>query len=132
MTSYTFDTGVISLAFAKDERVLEFLRDVERRTAEGYVSAVNLSELFYHTCRVLGRETAVIRVRQVAQALRVVETDEDLTIRAGAYKCQDTGISLPDSYALAVAARTGGLLLTTDGGLAATRFVKVRHFPLAR
>ncbi|QQG49284.1 MAG: PIN domain-containing protein [archaeon] len=131
MTGYTFDTGVISLHFAEDRRVEGAFRDVESGRSPGSVASVNMAELFYLTCRVLGRQTAVIRFRQTAEILNVVETDEDLTLRAGAFKCRDSQLSLSDSFALALAQRTGAILLTTDTQLANNKAVRTKHFPVS-
>jgi predicted nucleic acid-binding protein len=60
--------------------------------------------------------------------MRVVEADRDLSLSAGLEKCRNSRLSLADSYALALTKRVRGVLLTTDGELAKSREVSVRHF----
>jgi predicted nucleic acid-binding protein len=128
MTGYTFDTGVIGLLLDGDPRARKPFEEVESGTEAGYVSSVNMAELFFHNCRKLGKDVAHLRNRQTANILHVVETDDSLTSLAGLLKCQASELSLGDCYAVAVASRTKTTLLTTDSNLAKSRLVKIRLF----
>jgi len=93
------------------------------------MSAVNLSEFHYKTCQKLGKPVADIRYYQVRRTrLEIVETDEDLSKRAGLEKCRQRNLSLAACHALAVAKGLGATLLTTDGELAKVREIRSLFF----
>ncbi len=84
------------------------------------MSSVNLSEFYYKTCQVLGRDVAEIRYYQSRRTrLTIVETDEELSKQAGMEKCKHRmKLSLADCYALALAKQFKSTILTTDKELA--------------
>ncbi len=94
------------------------------------MSAVNLSEFHYKTCRKLGKSTADIRYYQVRNTkLGIVETDAELARHAGLEKCrQEADLSLADCYALATAKRLRATILTTDSELAKVKEVRTLLF----
>jgi len=124
------DTGALTLFFAGDARIKPYFDRVDEERAEGYISSVNLAEYYYKTCESLGAGTAALRFRQTSALLKTVETDEDLALRAGVTKCQRRTLSLADCFALSLARRSSGILLTTDRELAKVKDVDVRLFEL--
>ena len=129
MIRYTVDTGVFSLYFARDERIKPYFDEIADHGG-GYVSSVNLAEFFNLTCRSLGKEVALHRYHQLGELFDTVPADEELSMKAGLFKCRSPGLSLADCYAAAVATMTDSQLLTTDGTLARSRLVKTRHFAI--
>ena len=62
--------------------------------------------------------------------LKPVETDEDLTLALGTEKCRGSVLSLADCFALALARRVGGTLLTTDSQLGRTKGIGVKYLQI--
>lgn len=124
-----FDAGILSLHFAGDSRVKEYFDKVAEQREQGLITDINLAEYYYKTCRKLGKQTADLRYLMLkASRLRTV-TDEELTRLAGLEKCkQKLDLSLADCFALALAKRERGLLLTTDKELGKTGDVQVKLF----
>lgn len=128
MNSFVFDTGVLSLFYADDGRLRQLVDGIDGERARGLLSSVTLSEFYYKTCQNLGRDVASLWSRQLNERMQVVGTDVDLSVSAGLEKCRNNRLSLADSYALALAKRVGGILLTTDSELARSKGSKVRFF----
>jgi len=123
------DAGVLTLHFAGDPRIIEYVTRIEEEKATGLLAEVNLAEYYYKTCQKLGRQAADIRYFMMrASKLRLVY-DENLTRAAGLEKCrQQQDLSLADCYALALAKREKALLLTTDEPLRRARGVQAKLF----
>lgn len=128
MTSFVFDTGVLSLFYADDERLRPLIDKIHRDRAQGFLSSVTLSEFYYKTCQTLGRDVATLWSKQVSERMQVMDADLDLSVSAGQEKCRNNRLSLADSYALALSKRVSGVLLTTDSELAKSKESKVRFF----
>lgn len=93
--------------------------------SSGFVSEVNLAELYYKTIEMFGMQTAEVWYQQVRQSrLQVVAPNEAITRSAAIWKAKKAGISLADCFALATAQENAEVLLTTDRGLADTRATK--------
>lgn len=105
------------IAFLRDEPgaaiVADALLDAESKC---YAHALNFCEVFYDFCRVSGRKEAMNAVLDL-RSLGVVE-DADLSIAtwqaAGVLKARHRRVSLADCFALELAERLGGVILTAD------------------
>ena len=97
--------------------------------------AVNVCEIYYGFRRESGDDEAQKALEQVSSMGIEVREDMDTSFwqRAGQYKADLAGISLADCFCAALAARTGGELVTTDRhefgkvaeqGLCRVRFVR--------
>lgn len=128
MTSYVFDTGVISLFFAEDERLRMLVDRIATKGDLAFLSSVTLAEFYYKTCQNLGQDVAALRSKQLSERLQVVDIDLEISFTASLEKCRNGRLSLADCYALALTKRLQGVLLTTDTGLANTKDAKVRFF----
>lgn len=123
------DAGVLALFFGGDERVKSYFREIETTRKNGYVTSVNLSEFYYKTCEKLGEDVAKLRYYQSRELLKVLETDQDLSLSAGREKCHNPGnLSLADCFALGAAKKLDATILTTDSELAKTKEVEAKHF----
>ncbi|MCL4355471.1 MAG: PIN domain-containing protein [Nitrososphaerota archaeon] len=127
MTSFVFDTGALSLIYAKDERLHAVVERIESGEAEGLISSVTLAEFYYKTCQSSGKDVALLRSQQLIERMTVMETSVGQSRAAGMEKCRNSRLSLADSFVLALARRQRGTILTTDGELAKERDVKVRY-----
>lgn len=123
------DAGSLTLHFAGDPRIVEYVNKIEDEKATGLLAEVNLTEYYYKTCQKLGRQAADIRYFMMrASKLRLVY-DENLTRAAGLEKCrQQLDLSLADCYALALAKREKAILLTTDEALRRAKGVQAKLF----
>ena len=98
-----------------------------------FISSVNLTEFYYKTCQKLGRQAADMRYYQIKRTLLHVVGDDDLSRTAGLEKCrQALNLSLADCFALALARRQNGLLLTTDRELSKVNDIDVKCFEVQR
>lgn len=130
MTSYVFDTGALSLLYAKDERLRPIVDGIEARKSEGFIAAATLAEFYYKICQSLGRDTASHWSRQLSERMTVVEETVELALAAGHEKCRDNSLSLADEFALALTRLIRGTLLTTDSQLSKAKDVSVRYLPM--
>ncbi len=128
MTSFVFDTGVLSLFYAEDKRIRPVIDEVARKGDQGLISAITLAEFYYKTCQTVGREVADLWCNQLSERMEVVGADVSVSLSAGHEKCRNSRLSLADSYALALAKLSHGVLLTTDSELGKNKEVQVRHF----
>jgi predicted nucleic acid-binding protein len=124
LRSLVLDAGVLSLHFVDDPRVTEHFDEIDDSRCSGYITGVNVAEFYYQTCRKLGKQTADTWFHLVGGSPIKVVLDDDLNRLAGLERCSRTlDLSLADCYALALAKRLGGTILTTDRELAKTREV---------
>ncbi len=115
--SIVFDSFAI-LSFLKGEpgsnRVKEYLLKTHNKQAIGYISAVNLCEVYYIVMREKGYEDAEILITSLKDwGLNVVLADEDMAKMAGQLKAQHP-FSLADAFAAATSQKLGACLLTGD------------------
>lgn len=113
---YLFDTKAL-VAFFNDEEGADFveklLREVDEDRAEGFISSITLTEIYYLYLRRAGKETAVKRVEQVRLSnLKVVAIDEDVALKAGEYKVKP--IPIADALIAASAHSVGARVVTDD------------------
>lgn len=117
---YLFDAGVFPLIFAGEPTVKPLVGEIASGAAEALVCEVNLAEFYAKTCEKKGREVAdiyYVRVRYQPNIV-MVTPDEELTKKAGWFKCKYRGkVSLADCYAAAVASIAKATLVTTDENL---------------
>lgn len=116
-SSIVFDSFAI-LSFLKGEpgsnRVKEYLLKVKSKHVDGYISAVNLCEVYYIVVREKGYEQAQILATSLRDwGLNVVPGDEDMAKKAGWLKAQYP-LALADAFATATSEKLGAYLLTGD------------------
>ena len=115
--SVVFDSFAV-LSFLKGEpgcdKVKEHLLKVHSKQSMGYISAVNLCEVYYIVMREKGCEDAEILTTSLKDwGVNVVLADEDTARRAGQLKAQYP-ISLADAFAAATSQILGACLLSGD------------------
>jgi ribonuclease VapC len=114
--SVVFDSFAL-LSFLKDEpdskQVMEYLLRVQNKEVNGYISAVNLCEVYYIIMREKGQESAEILATSLREwGLSIVPADEDIAKQAGQLKAQYL-LSLADAFA-ATSQKFEAYLLTGD------------------
>ncbi len=115
--SVVFDSFAL-LSFLKDEpdskQVMEYLLRVQNKEVNGYISAVNLCEVYYIIMREKGQESAEILATSMREwGLSIVPADEDVAKRAGQFKARYP-LSLADAFAAATSQKFEAYLLTGD------------------
>jgi len=115
--SIVFDSFAI-LSFLKGEpgsdRVKERLLKVQSKQVAGYISAVNLCEVYYVAMREKGyRQAQMLAASLRDWGLNVVPAGEDMAKGAGRLKAQYP-LALADAFAAATSQEVGGCLLTGD------------------
>ena len=115
--SIVFDSFAI-VSFLKGEpgsdTVKDYLLKVQSKHVAGYISAVNLCEVYYIAARERGYEQAQMLATSLRDwGLNVVPADEDMAKRAGWLKAQYP-MALADAFAAATSEEIGACLLTGD------------------
>lgn len=115
--SVVFDSFAL-LSFLRGEadsnQVKEYLLKVQNKQAIGYISAVNLCEVYYIVMREKGYEDAEILIASLKDwELNIVTADEDMAKKAGQLKAQYP-LSLADAFAAATSQQLEASLITGD------------------
>jgi len=115
--SVVFDSFAI-LSFLQDEpgseRVKERLIQVQSKRAAGYISAVNLCEVYYIVTREKEYTDAEVLTASLRDwGLNIIPADEDMARRAAWFKARYP-IALADAFAAAAAQKLEASLLTGD------------------
>nr|MDO8062474.1 type II toxin-antitoxin system VapC family toxin [Candidatus Freyrarchaeum guaymaensis] len=113
---YLFDTKAL-IAFFNNEEGAEFveklLGEVDEDKAEGFISSITLTEIYYLYSRRVGGEVARKRVEQIRLSnLKVVPIDEKVALKAGEYKVK--AIPIADALIAASAYSVGAKIVTDD------------------
>ncbi|MCW3134263.1 MAG: PIN domain-containing protein [Methanophagales archaeon] len=113
---YLLDTKAL-IAFFNNEDGAEFvekvLREVDENKAEGFVSSITLTEIYYLYSRRLDEDFAKERIEQIRMSnLKTVAVDEETAIKAGQYKIET--IPIADALIAASAHFIGAKVVTDD------------------
>jgi len=113
---YLFDTKAL-IAFFNDEDGAEFveklLKEVDEGKAEGFISSITLTEIYYLYSRRAGIRVARERIEQIRLSnLKVVAIDEETALKAGEYKVR--AIPIADALIAASAYSVGAKVVTDN------------------
>lgn len=113
---YLFDTMAL-IAFFNNEtgagNVESILEKVDENSAEGFVSVITLTEIYYLYSKRLGEKHAKKRIEQIGFSnLMIVSIDEETAIKAGEFKTKT--IPIADALIAANAYFTGAKVVTDD------------------
>jgi len=130
--AYVFDSYAL-LAFLKNEPGAAFVQDVIARIskgrAKGYVSAVNVAELFYILSRRKSEEEAMTFLRSLSSwKIQTVAADEELAVLAGRVKAGHS-VSLADAFCVAVAQLKGAIVITGDPEFKSIKDIEISWLP---
>ena len=131
MKKLMFDTKAI-IAFFNNEKgadvVEKLLAEVDCGKAEGYISAITLTEIYYLYSRRVNVDTAKKRVEMLEQSnLKIVPLDERIAVKAGEYKASSS-IPVADAIIGASAYFAGAEVVTDDEDFEKMRDVKILKF----
>lgn len=115
--SYTFDTKALMAFFngeAGAEKVESLLKEADSGAAEGFVSSVTLTEIYYQYFRRFGAKVAEERLEQVRYSnLKTIAIDAEIAINAGKYKAKKK-IPIADALIAASTLAAKSKLVTAD------------------
>ncbi|HEY3875814.1 MAG TPA: type II toxin-antitoxin system VapC family toxin [Candidatus Kapabacteria bacterium] len=114
--NFLFDACAL-IAYVRNERGGTLVGDILLDpTAQFFIHAVNLCEVYYDFIRVAGEQHADRIVQDtLSYGIKVIEQmDADLWKKAGIYKATLKKLSLADCFALATAKRLNATLVTSD------------------
>ncbi len=122
-----FDTGAITLFYANHKEVVEIYHKVQSQHAKGIVPKLILSEYFYKTWQIFGRQAAELRTNAFRNSnVEVCEMADEDIFNAGKYKVKNSALSIADCIAIACAKREGATILTTESEMKKVKQVKVK------
>ena len=115
---YVLDACALIAALSNEygaDKIVDVYNEVISGEAELIMNVVNLLEVYYDDYRFHGKDAANKMIADVkALSIKIItETDDELFYEAGRLKASYK-ISLADSFALAQAKITNGVLITSD------------------
>ncbi len=125
--SIVWDTGALSLYFADNKELKEYMRKIVSKKIKGYVPRLILAEFFYKTCQKLGKEIAQIRLVALRQAPIIEESlDEVDVFGVGMLKIKHSNLSLADCVLIQLGKRHHATILTTEKEITKIKDVKTK------
>lgn len=113
---YLLDTKALIAFFNNEEgaeKVEKILSKIDENIAEGFVSAVTLTEVYYLYSRERGEDFAKMRIEQIKLSnLKIVSVDDEIAIKAGEHKIK--AIPIADALIAASAYSVGATVVTDD------------------
>lgn len=113
------DTGVLGIYFSKNpnQKVRDLMASAQKGDITVYILKPVLVELFYHLCKLEGKEIASIKLTNLLkrQPFHFIDLDDSLILEAGILKCQHkTTLSYIDCMSIAFALNTNTTFHTTE------------------
>ena len=113
---YLLDTKALIAFFNNEDgadKVAAILEEIDENKAEGFISAITVTELYYLYSRRIGERLARERIEQIKLSnLRIVTINEDIAMKAGEYKVK--AIPIADALIAASAHLIDALVVTDD------------------
>jgi predicted nucleic acid-binding protein len=114
--NYLLDTKALIAFFNNEDgadKVEVILKEIDENRADGFISAITITELYYLYSRRIGERVAKERVEQLRRSnLQVVPINEDIAMKAGEYKIQ--AIPIADALIAASAYLIDAPVVTDD------------------
>jgi len=113
---YLLDTKALLAFFNNEdgaENVESILKEIDENRADGFISAITLTELYYLYTRRIGEQVAKERIEQLRLSkLKIIPIDEVIALKAGEYKLQ--AIPIADALIAASAEFIAAPVVTDD------------------
>jgi len=117
MRRIIFDSYAFIAKFEEEkghEIITQLLEDILIGKGEGFISVINLGEVYYTTCRKQGVKKAELALSSVLQfPIEIIDADFNLTFEAAKLKAKYK-ISYADAFAAALTKVKRGTLVTGD------------------
>jgi len=114
--NYLLDTKALIAFFNNEDgadKVEVILKEIDENRADGFISAITITELYYLYSRHIGERVAKERIEQLRRSnLQVVPINEDIAMKAGEYKIQ--AIPIADALIAASAYVIDAPVVTDD------------------
>jgi len=114
--NYLLDTKALIAFFNNEDgadKVEMILKEIDENRADGFISAITITELYYLYSRRIGERVAKERIEQLRRSnLQVVPINEDIAMKAGEYKIQ--AIPIADALIAASAYLIDAPVVTDD------------------
>ena len=114
--NYLLDTKALIAFFNNEDgadKVEAILKEIDENKAEGFISAITVTELYYLYSRRIGERLAKERIEQIKRSnLRVVPITEEIAMKAGEYKIK--AIPIADALIAASAHSIDATVVTDD------------------
>ena len=115
MRYYAIDTGALELYFAGHIKMKQIYNEIKNKTAKGFTLETNLTELFYITCRKLGKQIATIRDNSIRNSqIEVKPINKEISRESGKIKCKCPDLALADALLASAARISNATIVTTD------------------
>jgi len=117
MKKIIFDSYAF-IALFREENGFEFVRDLlvkmGNNEIEGYITAINLGEVFYMISRKSNAKNAQLAIDAISKMpIKIIEPDLKLCLAAAALKAKYR-LSYADAFAAALTISVRGILITGD------------------
>lgn len=117
MKKIIFDSYAF-IALFREEKGFELVRDLLVKMAnnesEGYISAINVGEVFYMISRKSNAKNAQIAINAISKMpVRIIEPDLKMCLEAAALKAKYR-LSYADAFAAVLTISIRGILITGD------------------
>lgn len=113
---YILDTKALIAFFNNEEgakNVEKILKEIDENKAEGFVSAITLTEIYYLYSRERGEDFAKRKIEQIKLSnLKMVVIDDEIAIKAGVHKIK--AIPIADALIAASAYFVDATVVTDD------------------
>jgi PIN domain nuclease of toxin-antitoxin system len=114
MNKYVFDACAV-LAFIKEERGMEIVKNAIESDAEVFLHAVTLLEIYYNIVKEIGRNNADLFFEQIVKTkIKIIYEITESTIKYAGYFKSKYKISLGDSFVVATAKLFDATIVSSD------------------
>ncbi len=119
MGSIVLDTGVITnyLSVDKNPEIVRVFEGIRSKKTMAYCISTTMAEVFYHLCKIYGKEEAKMMIINLIRKFPIVlvDLDESLFISSGILKCQHSAsLSYNDCHSIAYCLQTKFIFYTTE------------------
>jgi len=113
---YLLDTKALIAFFNNEDgadKVAAILEEIDENKAEGFISAITVTELYYLYSRLVGGRVAKERIEQLKLSnLKIIPINEEIAMKAGEYKIK--AIPIADALIAASAHFIDAHVVTDD------------------
>ena len=119
MKEICLDTGVLGiyLSINPGKKIQTLIQNIRKGLTKAFVLKPVLIEIFYHLCKIEGKEIASIKITNLKNKIpfNLVDLDDSLILKAGILKCQHrTTLSYIDCMSIAFCLNTNTTFHTTE------------------
>ena len=119
MKEICLDTGVLGiyLSINPGKKIQSLMQNIRKGLIKAFILKPVLIEVFYHICKIEGKEIASIKITNLKSKIpfNFIDLDDSLVLKAGILKCQHrTSLSYIDCMSIAFCLNTNTTFHTTE------------------